>query len=130
MINCCVLLSQLIAANSKSLCVYCLFACMVGLIVSVLYIMKISTINLCFVLALNCRSREEHRPNKCLFDLHFEYHDFLTTISTRVVKAVLEKSLNCLLFCITVAYRLYLCMPFWGDTVPVLLGRMKYPVIK
>ena len=111
MINCCVLFSLLIAANSKSLFVYCVFVRMVGLFVSVLYIMTISTANLFFILALICRSRKEHCPNKCPFDLHFEYHNFLTTISTRVVKAVFEKSLNCSFFCIAVAYRLYLCVP-------------------
>ena len=94
MINCCVLFTLLIAANSKSLFVYCLFVRMVGLVVSVLYIMTVSTANLCFFLALNCRSLEEHCPNKCSFDLHFEFHNFLTTISTRAVKAVFEKSLN------------------------------------
>ena len=105
MINCCVLFRLLIAGNSEFLFVYCLFVCVVGLFVSVLYIMTISTANLCFILALNCRSREEHCPNKCPFGLHFEYHNFLTTISTRVVKTVFEKSLNCSFFCIAVAYR-------------------------
>ena len=76
MINCCVLFSLLIAANSKSLFVYCLSVRMVGLFVSVLYIMTISKANLCFILALNCRSREEHYPNKCAFDLPFEYITF------------------------------------------------------
>ena len=94
MTNCYVLFSLLIAANSKSLFVYCLFIHMVGLFVSVLYIVTISTENLCFILTLNWRSREEHCQNKCLFDLHFENHNFLITISTCVVKVVFEKSLN------------------------------------
>ena len=94
MINCCMLFSLLIAANSKSLFVDCLFVRMAGLFVSMLYIMTVSTADLCFILALNCRSREEHCPNKCPFGLHFEYHNFLITISTRAVKAVFEKSLN------------------------------------
>ena len=98
MINCCVLFILLIAANSKSLFAYCLFLRMVSLFVSMLYIMTASAANLCFILALNYRSRQEHCPNKCLFDLHFQYHNFLTTISTRAVKAVFEKSLNFLFF--------------------------------
>ena len=51
--------------------------------------------NLCFIVALNSRSREEHFPNKCPLHLHCEYHNFPTTISTRSVKGVFEKSLNC-----------------------------------
>ena len=94
MINCCVLFSLLIAANSKSLFIYCLFVRMVGLFLSVPYIVEVSAANLCFILALNGRSREEHCLCKCPFDLHFEYHNFLTTISTRAVKVVFEKSLN------------------------------------
>ena len=73
MINSYVLFNLLIAADSKSLFVYCLFVRMVDLFVRVLYIMTISTANLCFILALNCRSREEHCPNKCPFDQYFEY---------------------------------------------------------
>ena len=76
MINYCLLFSLLIAANSNSLFVYCQFVRVVGLFVSVLYIMAISTVNLCFILALSSRSREEHYPNKCPFDLHFEYITF------------------------------------------------------
>ena len=83
MINCCVLFSLMITTNSKSLFVHCLFVRMVSLFLSVLYIMTVSTANLCFILAL-----------KCPFDLHFEYHNFLTTISTRAVKAGFEKSLK------------------------------------
>ena len=94
MINCCVLFSLLIAANCKSFFVYCLLVHMVSLFVSTFYIMTVSIANLCFILALNYRSRQEHCPNKCPFDLHFQYHNFLTTISTRAVKAVFEKSLN------------------------------------
>ena len=101
-------------------------------------------VNLFFILALNCRPREEHCPNKCPFDLHFECHNFLTIISTRVVKGVFEKSFNFSFFCffflsfflyffcisLHTAYCLYHCIPFWGNTVPVLLARIKYPVIK
>ena len=50
--------------------------------------------NLCFILTLNCKSREEHFPNKCPFDLHFECHNILTTLATHVVKAVFDKTLN------------------------------------
>ena len=107
-----VLFSLLIAANSKSLFVYCLFVRIVGLLVSMLCIMTISMANLCSILALNCRSREEHCLNRCPFDLHFGYHNFLTTISTRLVKEVFEKSLNCSFFSLAAAYRLYLCIPF------------------
>ena len=88
------LFSLLITANKKSLFVCCLPACMVGLRVSALYIIVILMVHLCFILALNCTSRKEHCPNKCLFDLCFEYHNFRTAIKTRVIKAVFAKSLN------------------------------------
>ena len=118
-----VLFSLLIIANSKSLFVYCLFVRVVGFFVSMLYIMTVSTANLCFILALNCRSREEHCPNKCPFDLHLIY---INLCSQGSIWEIIEF----FIFCIAVAYCLYLCIPFLGYTVPALLARIKYPVVK
>ena len=58
---------SMIAVNSTSLFVYCLFARMVGLFVSARYIMTIFLAIMLFILALNCQSREEHCPDKCPF---------------------------------------------------------------
>ena len=130
MIKCCVLFSLLIPANSMSLFVYCVLAGVVGLFASVLCIMTILMANLCFILALICRSHEQQWWNRYPFNLRFEYHNFLTTISTSVVKNVFEKSLNCSFFCIASVYRLYLCIPFSEDTLLLPLARIKNPVIK
>ena len=75
MIKCCVLFSLLISTNSTSLFVCCLLACMVGLLDSGLYIMTIFMANLFFILALNCRSREEHCPNKGPFEINYKKTD-------------------------------------------------------
>ena len=63
----------------------------------VLYLHDIVTIlmaNLCFILM--------HCSNNCSFNLYFEYHNFLTTISTHVVKVVFERSFHVAFFCIAV----------------------------
>ena len=65
----------MIAVNSTSLFVYCLFARMVGLFVSARYIMTIFLAIMLFILALNCQSREEHCPDKCPFQISYKRTD-------------------------------------------------------
>ena len=74
MIKCCMWFSPLIAANSKFLSVYCLFACMVGLFFSALFVLYYDNFNGEFVFYFSWLWTADHVKNivrTCPFDIYF-----------------------------------------------------------